>query len=121
MKPQPHSISETARRYRDIIVRRIGVTVEPQIAAANDTAQYVCTADLMRRWHYTKQGIHKLQKRQDFPAPATLVAAGRMRLWAVKDIEAYERDRPELHSEAAKLAKMRGFYRARHKKAAQPT
>jgi hypothetical protein len=80
-------------------------------------AFYLRLGDLARRWHYTKQGVQKLA-RKDFPRPCFTMNEGKVRIWALVDIEKYERDRRELHSEAAKLLKVRGFARARQRSAA---
>jgi hypothetical protein len=82
---------------------------------------YLCMRDLMQQWGYCKRGVQKLASRPDFPKPCLVLHGGRKRLWARKDIENYERDRPELHSETAKFLKVRGFARALRKGAQQPT
>lgn len=75
-------------------------------------SEFVGIADLEERWGYTRQGVHKLAARTDFPAPFAVVNQGRTRVWRLADIRAYERDRPELGDEAAKLQKQVGFYLA---------
>jgi len=95
-----------------------------EAAAATDTdiaESGLSAGALAKRWGYSRQGVQKLARRPDFPAPRFIFNRGKVRIWAVEDIEAYERDRPELHSEAAKFLKVRGFARALRKGAQQPT
>ena len=63
--------------------------------------------DLFNRWVYTRQGVHKLVKGHDFPAPYLVANKGRLLAWRECDIEAYEHARPELRDEVAKLTKTR--------------
>lgn len=72
-------------------------------------------ADLAARWAYTRQGVHQLTSRPGFPAPAATVNGGRVRMWLLADIEAYEQGRPELHGADAKRRKQTGYYLARMK------
>lgn len=72
-------------------------------------------ADLATRWGYTRQGVHQLAVRPGFPAPAATVNSGRVRVWLVIDIEAFEQGRPELGDELAKRRKQRGYYQAQEK------
>lgn len=67
-------------------------------------------ADLAVRWNYTRQGIHQLAVRPGFPAPAAAVNGGRVRVWLLSDVEAFEQGRPELASIAAKRRKQTGYY-----------
>jgi hypothetical protein len=84
------------------------------IAANGAPAGLLRVSDLARRWHYTKEGVRKLSRRcPDFPPPCFPPIGGKLRLWALRDIEIFERERPELHSEEAKILKVRGFARAR--------
>lgn len=76
---------------------------------------YLRLGDLARRWGYSKQGVQKLAKREDFPAPCFTLNHGKIRIWAVREVEAFERERPELLSEDAKLRKVAGFLRAINK------
>lgn len=78
------------------------------------TETLVGIGDLENRWIYTKQGIHKLAGRPDFPKPVGVVN-GRTRIWRLADIVEYEKDRPELHSEKAKRLKIVGYIRAINK------
>ena len=73
------------------------------------------TGDLATRWGYSRQGVHKLAAGPDFPAPVGTVNGGRIRVWLLADIEAYEQGRPELGDQAAKQSKQRGYYLARLK------
>jgi hypothetical protein len=80
-----------------------------------NTLHLVGVADLAERWSYTRQGVHKLAARPDFPAPLGAVNGGRIRVWSTFDIEAFERDRPELGDPAAKERKRIGYHLARLK------
>ncbi len=44
--------------------------------------------DLLKRWSYTRGGIHKLSKSADFPKPAMVINVGCTKVWALLDIEA---------------------------------
>lgn len=72
-------------------------------------------ADLAARWEYTRQGIHQLAARPGFPVPAAVVNGGRVKVWLLADVEAFEQGRPELGNQAAKQRKQRGYYHAREK------
>jgi hypothetical protein len=76
-------------------------------------------ADLAARWSYTRQGVHQLTARPGFPAPAAAVNGGRVRVWSLFDVEAFEEGRPELASAAAKRRKQIGYYLARMKSVGQ--
>jgi len=69
-------------------------------------------ADLVARWPYTRQGVHKLARNADFPAPVCTVSQGRVKLWELADIEAYEATHAEVQSEHFKQSKIYGFYKA---------
>ena len=72
-------------------------------------------ADLAVRWSYTRQGVHQLTARPGFPTPAAVVNGGRVRMWLVADVEAFEQGRPELGDQVAKRNKQRGYHLARLK------
>lgn len=72
-------------------------------------------ADLTSRWSYTRQGVHQLAARLGFPEPVASVNGGRIRVWLLADIEAFEQGRPELGDQVAKRRKQRGYYLARLK------
>jgi hypothetical protein len=73
---------------------------------------YLGPGDLVKRWVYTRQGIHRLIKSTGFPTPAFHINAGRVPVWQACDIEAWEREHPEVTSETAKLQKQIGYFRA---------
>lgn len=81
----------------------------------SNTLHLVGVADLAERWSYTRQGVHKLAARPDFPIPLGAVNGGRIRVWSLVDIEAFERDRPELGDPDAKERKRIGYHLARLK------
>lgn len=69
---------------------------------------YLGTADLARRWGYTTRGVRNLVLNEtDFPAPAFAVNEGRIRVWAMAAIEAWEAAHPEARSADAKRQKTR--------------
>ena len=78
-------------------------------------------SDLAARWGYTRQGVHQLAGRPGFPAPIATVNGGRIRVWLLADVEAFEQRRPELGDTAAKRRKRTGYYLARLKSASQPS
>jgi hypothetical protein len=69
-------------------------------------------ADLVARWVYTKQGVHKLTRRPDFPTPWGVFNLGRTKLWRLEDVESYETLHPEVLDESFKRQKMIGYYLA---------
>lgn len=78
---------------------------------------YLALNDLQARWIYTRQGVHKLVKSKDFPAPVFIVNCGKTRIWSRVDVEAFERVHPELFDVAKKQLKMTSAigFRAFHK------
>jgi hypothetical protein len=82
--------------------------------------QYVSTGDLVTRWKYTRQGIHRLRKSPDFPLPAFYVNNGRLPVWELPAIEAFEKGKPELGDPWAKENKVRGYLLALLKGTRQP-
>jgi hypothetical protein len=71
-----------------------------------DKPRYLGTADLARRWGYTTRGVRNLILNElDFPAPAFAVNAGRIRVWTLAEIEAWEALHPETQSDRAKQQK----------------
>jgi hypothetical protein len=74
--------------------------------------QLLGTGDLVARWVYTRQGIHKLSRRDDFPSPWGIVNQGRTKLWRLEDIEMFEQTHPEVRNESYKQQKIVGYYLA---------
>ena len=72
-------------------------------------------ADLAARWGYTRQGVHQLAGRPGFPAPVAAVNGGRIRVWLLADVEAFEQGQPELGDQVAKRRKQTGYYLTRAK------
>lgn len=68
-------------------------------------------ADLAARWSYTRQGVHQLTARLGFPEPVAAVNGGRIRVWLLDDVEAFEQGRPEMGNQVAKQRKQRGVTR----------
>ena len=73
---------------------------------------YLGFADLVQRWVYTRQGVHRLSRSSDFPAPTFTINQGRTKVWRRGDIEAYERKHPELTDADIKRDKVLGYARA---------
>ena len=69
-------------------------------------------ADLQDRWCYTRQGLHKITHSAKFPEPAATINRGRVRMWHVADIEAFEQAHPEVRDPEAKRRKIIGYARA---------
>ena len=78
--------------------------------------EYLGLADLLKRWIYSRQGLYKLMRRKDFPAPEFAINGGRTKVWYLADIKAFEAVHPEVASEAAKHSKVRGYAVANLKK-----
>ena len=74
-------------------------------------ALWLGQADLVARWCYTRGGVWKLTGSKGFPAPAFVVNQGRVKVWALSDIEEYERTHPEVRDSDAKHQKIVGYYR----------
>ena len=74
--------------------------------------EYVGVVDLVERWIYQKQSVHRLVKRAGFPKPVIIVNRGRNPVWELPAIEQYEAAHPELTNEAAKFRKRNGYYAA---------
>jgi hypothetical protein len=71
-----------------------------------ENSRYLGTADLAKRWGYTTRGVRNLiQNEIDFPAPAFTVNEGRIRIWTLPTIEAWETVHPETKSADAKRQK----------------
>lgn len=64
-------------------------------------------SDLSARWIYTRAGIHKLLKTNDFPLPISIVNQGKIKLFDIKDIEAYEQNKPWLFNKEEKIKRQR--------------
>jgi hypothetical protein len=70
--------------------------------------------DLQSRWsHYTRRGLYKVRAWADFPKPVELYDRGRVKLWHLTDITAFENAHPELKSNAEKVRKVVGYGRAK--------
>lgn len=76
---------------------------------------YVNFSDILRRTVYTKRGLLKVAARPDFPPPAFTVGQGKIRIWHLADIEAFENAHPELTSNVEKWRKVAGYRRARER------
>lgn len=71
-----------------------------------DAPRYLGTADLAKRWAYTTRGVRNLILNEtDFPAPAFTVNGGRIRVWTLAAIAAWEARHPEVLSADAKRQK----------------
>ncbi len=82
--------------------------------------KFVGIADLVVRWNYTRQGVHKLVRLPDFPQPHATINRGRTKIWLLSDLEQFEADHPEVTSETAKQSKIVGCYLASLKKDEAP-
>ena len=67
-------------------------------------------SDLNERWHYTRAGIHKLVRREDFPKPMARINKGKIKVFSKEDIVAYEKDKPWLFNESLKFSKQHGYF-----------
>ena len=80
---------------------------------------YVGMGDILKQWIYTRRGVEKLMRREDFPLPAITVNGGRTKIWHTADIAAYEQTHPEVTSETAKHRKVAGYAIGNLKKSAR--
>lgn len=81
---------------------------------------YVGLQDLVRRWVYSRQGVHKLMRRADFPKPQFTINSGKTKVWYAPDIQLYEDRHPEVTSESLKARKVGGYARAIQKGERRP-
>ena len=61
------------------------------------------------RWIYTRQGIAKLSRTRDFPAPVSIVSRGRIKVWRLAHILDFERRHPEVVSYEQRRRKRLGM------------
>lgn len=71
---------------------------------------YLGVPDLVARWVYTRGGVHVLLKSKGFPAPCFVINQGRTKVFLLADIEAYERNHPELFDDEIKRRKQKGYF-----------
>lgn len=62
-------------------------------------------SDLCDRWSYTKSGIHKLVKTEEFPKPFAVVSRGKIKIFHEEDIKIYEQNKPWLFDPRNKKTK----------------
>ena len=65
-------------------------------------AKLLSIADLCVRWTYTKAGVHKLVKTEQFPKPFAIVSRGKVKIYREEDIELYEKNKPWLFNQEMK-------------------
>lgn len=65
-------------------------------------AKLLSIADICDRWTYTKAGIHKLVKTENFPKPFAIVSRGKVKIFREEDIEVYEKNKPWLFNQEMK-------------------
>lgn len=82
--------------------------------------KFLALPDLCDRWKYTKSGIHKLVKREDFPEPFAIVNRGKMRIYAEEMIADYEKDKPWLFDENQKRRRQVLYCKLQQTKEAKP-
>ena len=109
-----HPADRTGRHPAAERQRQVQGQQQPQPQPQGQTQQlrFVGIADLAARWRYTPQGVNKLARRRDFPAPLFTVNAGRVRAWGLSEIEDFERHHPEVTSLTQKRRKIIGYLRA---------
>ena len=73
---------------------------------------YCGIADIVERWIYTRQGVRRFTQHPAFPAPVFAINKGRTKVWRLADIEAFEKEHPEVLDEGAKERKQKGYARA---------
>jgi len=77
---------------------------------------YCGVTDIVERWIYTRQGVHQLIQRIDFPSPAFTINKGRTKVGKLADIVAFEEKNPEVIDESARRERGRAMRRALRKK-----
>jgi hypothetical protein len=82
--------------------------------------KFLSFSDLQTRWGYTRAGIHNLAKKPNFPLPFAIVSNGKIKIFQVADIEAYEQGKPWLFDENQKQQRRRLFGLLSMAKAEQP-
>ena len=59
--------------------------------------QFLGAADIVKRWCYSKQGVHNLiRDTETFPKPYGAINNGRNKFWLLDDILEYEQKHPEV-------------------------
>ena len=71
---------------------------------------FLSITDLYERWTYTKAGIYKLIKRDDFPKPFTVVSKGKVKIFREADVIDYEKNKPWLFDKKKKEMRQRLFF-----------
>lgn len=82
--------------------------------------QFISVPDLCQRWLYTPQGVRKLVRSATFPPSLFTVSCGRVPVWELSQIVAWEDEHPEVYDPGLKVRKQRGYFRAKMK-GPQPT
>ena len=73
------------------------------------TMNLLSITDLCDRWIYTKSGIHKLVRAEDFPKPFSMVSRGKIRVFKEEDIEIYEYNKKWLFNQELKKQRQNLF------------
>lgn len=59
--------------------------------------KFLARADLATRWEMTRQGVHqRAESDPNFPKPYDVIQNGRLPIYLLSEIEAYEGNHPEL-------------------------
>lgn len=78
------------------------------------TVNLLSISDLCDRWGYTKSGIHKLVKTEEFPKPFAFVSRGKIRIFHEEDIRVYEQNKPWLFDQEIKKQRQNLFLLLAH-------
>jgi hypothetical protein len=84
------------------------------------TMNLLSITDLCDRWIYTKAGIHKLVRTEDFPHPVGLVSRGKVRIFKEEDIKIYEHNKPWLFNQELKKQRQNLFLILSNSKLEEP-
>lgn len=84
------------------------------------TMNLLSITDLCDRWIYTKAGIHKLVRTEDFQHPVGLVSRGKVRIFKEEDIKIYEHNKPWLFNQELKKQRQHLFLILSNSKLEEP-
>ena len=97
------------RAYTLTVVNARAIVIFQANTEENFTVNLLSISDLCDRWGYTKAGIHKLVKTEEFPKPFAVVSRGKVRIFQEKEIRIYEQNKPWLFDQEIKKQRQNLF------------